>query len=138
MSDYVKADVCFNAVDNASKIFTGSDFRGRVNNQSTTKVLWTINTIWDPLTWYNSVDFTTALQELVDRSGWNSGNSAMLLIDTLAYLNDMIPGNGLRIMRQRVVQNSNNQFELHVTWTTGSGTFYVTDYEDDAEVIEVW
>ena len=64
--------------DNASA-FTSSDFN--ISNRTTTSA----SASWNPSSWstgsdYNSADFKSVVQEVVNRNGWSSGNSMAIIV----------------------------------------------------------
>jgi hypothetical protein len=124
----------FNDVDDASPPTTCPEYYAKVLNDGTPGTLWQPTGTWTASTWYNSIDFTSELQAVVNRSGWSSGNTALLFVECIHYTVENTPvANNLRITRQRISATSDFQPELHVTWSGGSGTYYPGDYEDDGE-----
>lgn len=69
---------------------------------------------------YDSADFAEAMQEVVDRAGWASGNAVMVLWD-----NDGT-GNGTdKSVLASTIENTIADFspEIHIEYTTGVSTF---------------
>jgi hypothetical protein len=65
-----------NAADNATAPTSNADAESKAT--TTAYIDWTIGT-WASGTWYDSPDIKTAVQEIVNRSGWASGNAMMIL-----------------------------------------------------------
>lgn len=66
---------------------------------------------------YDSADFTTAVQEVINRAGWVSGNALMVLIDNNASTNNAIRYAG------SYERNSSNAALLTLTYVGGGGNF---------------
>jgi len=49
-------------------------------NQTNDSVLWTVNEKWTIWTKYKSADFAQVIQEIVNRSGWKSGNALAIFL----------------------------------------------------------
>lgn len=79
----IKFHVSCQAADNAAALSTAS---GNLN--STTRARTTADTAWTQTSVTggsrSSVDITTAVQEVINRAGWASGNALVVLVDTHA------------------------------------------------------
>ncbi|MFH1601378.1 MAG: prepilin-type N-terminal cleavage/methylation domain-containing protein [Candidatus Shapirobacteria bacterium] len=69
--------VAANAADNPSSPASSTDFRGRPLTSA--GVEWNINTNWLNNNWYSPPDIGEVIQEIVDRPGWSSGNSLLII-----------------------------------------------------------
>jgi len=118
-----------NALDIATADAEEATTRAAENNTDirTDGVTWNVTTPWVQGNYYNTPDLTTELQEIVDRPGWQSGNDLAVFSHSL-YTPDMWPNNLEGFDKRRWTgfeAASGNKFRLAVTWTTGSGNFYV-------------
>lgn len=66
------------AADNPSSPTTAANGRGRAR---TTAVTWGGVEGYSTSTYYTTPDFATCVQEVVDRSGWSSGNALQVIVD---------------------------------------------------------
>jgi len=105
--------------------------------EATTGTLWKPNTQWTLGSWYNSIDFTSELQAIINRPGWSSGNTALLFIECMQYTFETTQLlSNIRVAHQRISAHDNFIPELHVDWSGGGpDTYYPGDYEDDGEVL---
>lgn len=84
--------------------------------QSDALVLTTNYSDWDNVAgwtagnWYNSVDFTSAVHEVVNRAGWSSGNAVTVLIK------DNVSDSGASRYASTVDYIAAAKAELHVEW----------------------
>ena len=94
-------------------------------NLSTPGTPWSITSPWTGPAYFDTPNFASDLQEIVDRSGWQSGNS----VAVLTYQND----DGYRSWNQqdvptdltrRCLFGDGELTTLRVTWAGGSGTYY--------------
>ncbi len=54
----------------------------RVNNltKTNTSVVWDLSSaVWERDAWYESVDISSVIQEVIDRSGWSAGNALVVV-----------------------------------------------------------
>jgi hypothetical protein len=124
----------FHNTDNASPPTTVEEFHTMLG-ESTSGTIWQPNTAWSIGFWYNTGDFTNEIQAVVNRSGWSSGNTVLLILDCTYYTLESAPQeNNIRVIRQRISQNNDYPLELHVAWSGGSGTYYINSYTDDGEI----
>jgi hypothetical protein len=68
--------IYFDAADNPSTISSVSDYTGRTKTSQ--YVDWTIPA-WSADTWYDSPNISSIVQEIVNRTGWASGNNMLVL-----------------------------------------------------------
>lgn len=80
----VKLIVCCEAADNAGALATSgaTDLDGATRPGTTADATWTVTTVTGGTRY--SVDITAAVQEVINRAGWVSGNAIVVLIDTHA------------------------------------------------------
>jgi hypothetical protein len=88
----VNANIFFEAVDSADTFSTEANYNGRA---VTTAVAWNAIPTWVTETWYYSPNIGTALQEVVNRAGYDSLNSVAVLIK-----NNSSSGDAKRFMAQ--------------------------------------
>lgn len=76
--------VCCQAADNAGALATSgsTDLDGATRPGTTADSSWVVTSVTGGTRY--SVDITTAVQEVVNRAGWASGNAIVVLIDTHA------------------------------------------------------
>jgi hypothetical protein len=67
------------AADNAATFSTYADYTGRA--KTTANVNWNNLPVWMPTHDYDSPDVTTIIQEIVNRTGWSSGNHLVLFFE---------------------------------------------------------
>lgn len=80
-ANVVKFYVSCEASDDAPALTTGNgDLRSTTRPRTTAFSTWTQTSVVVS-TWY-SVDITSAVQEIINRAGWVSGNAIVVLIDT--------------------------------------------------------
>jgi hypothetical protein len=80
----VKYWVCCQAADNAGALATSgsTDMDGATRPGTTADSTWTVTSVTAGTRY--SVDITSAVQEVINRAGWASGNAIVVLIDTHA------------------------------------------------------
>ncbi len=76
--DTAKITIYADASDNAPTFTEDSLITDRTATSSTVK--WVVNEDWSRWTEYSSPDLKTIVQEIVDRSGWASGNSIAFIM----------------------------------------------------------
>ena len=113
-------EVGFSDEDNAAAPTDATEANAKVLTTATT--LYT-NIDYTGGTWYNSPDIASALQELVNRGGWVSGNSALLLYKSYS---DSSAGLGWRKMNS-YDSGSEYRAELHVDYTAGEQEVSASD-----------
>jgi hypothetical protein len=74
-------NISFADQDSASDI---SDFLDWAARPRTTVTTWNITGDWVPGEIYETVDMSQSLQDVIDRGGWQSGNSLILFLDTVS------------------------------------------------------
>ena len=95
--------------DDAVQITSGTDHNGRTSTTAYSD--WTVP-VMTAGTEYELADFTTALQEVIDRAGWTSGNAIHVFIS-----NNASSYNGVRLVSS-LENTSYTEAELIVTYTT--------------------
>jgi len=123
----------FNDVDDASPPTDADEFLAKLA-VATAGTFWQPTIAWVINTWYDSSDFTSDLQTIVDRVGWSSGNTALLFVECEHYVFEDVPaGSNIRVGKGGAPGNMSNLPELHVTWSGGSGIYKPAAYDDDGE-----
>lgn len=72
----ILTNIYFNAVDNAVAPTTTAQYDGLA---LTSVIPWDFATGWDLNSYYNTLDISSILQEIIDRDGWTPGNAIMFL-----------------------------------------------------------
>lgn len=67
------------ASDNASTFSTVANYNARV--RTTAYVNWSAIPAWGAGVWYDSPNISTIIQEIINRSGWVSGNALVIYTD---------------------------------------------------------
>jgi len=129
-SDPVLTYLKFNLVDSAIAPVNGNEYLSKIGN-TTDGTAWNQTTEVEADTWYNSVDISSELQDIINRGGWESGNAVLLFLDCSHYSwpHDAV----IRVAEQRASSSVQRYPELHVSWEGGSGIFYAPVYTDDGE-----
>ena len=65
-------------VDDSTVFSSSSKPSGRT--RTTDFTAWDFSTSWTALSWYDTTDFKNAVQEVINRVGWESGNSLAVII----------------------------------------------------------
>ena len=82
-SNVIRYHVSCQAADNAGALVTTSgDLRASVRPRTTASAVWTQTSVTGNTEY--SIDITSAVQEVIDRAGWVSGNAIVVLVDTHA------------------------------------------------------
>ena len=82
-SNVIRYHVSCQAADNAGALVTTSgDLRASVRPRTTASAVWTQTSVTGNTEY--SVDITAAVQEVINRAGWVSGNAIVVLVDTHA------------------------------------------------------
>lgn len=76
-SGTIKSRIFLNDEDSAVGPTTYAQYVGKTVTSA--YVDWNFSTSWVSNTWYDSPDISSVVQEVVDRSGWSSGNAMMIL-----------------------------------------------------------
>lgn len=112
------------AADDAATFSTLSDFTGRSRtaaNASWSPGAWTANTL------YTTADFTSVVQEIVNRAGWASGNNLALFIKN--------NGSTTGTDAYRIAYSFNNAAadapQLDITYSVGGPTITVSENSVD-------
>jgi hypothetical protein len=81
-ANVIKYIVCCQAADNAGALATSgsTDLDGATRAGTTADSTWTQTSVTDGNR--ESIDITTAVQEVINRAGWVSGNAIVVLVDT--------------------------------------------------------
>ena len=60
------------------------DSSNKIDSRPTTdsSVDWNLIEPWSQYTWYESPDIAAVIQEVIDRNGWDAGNSLVIIIST--------------------------------------------------------
>ena len=75
----VNSNITAEAADNATIFTDMADYDGRTHTGNYTH--WDAIPAWTDGTWYQSPDIKDVIQEVIDRSGWVSGNSLVVFWD---------------------------------------------------------
>ena len=79
----IRYHVSCQAADNAGALVaTSGDLRASVRPRTTASAVWTQTSVTGNTEY--SVDITSAVQEVINRAGWVSGNAIVVLVDTHA------------------------------------------------------
>ena len=116
----VNLKISAEAVDN-STTFTADDDNIKSRTSTSSQVDWDISESWADESTKTSVDFSSVIQEIVDRSGWSSNNSINILIQ-----DDGTSGNYHKNISQ-YDRNSSEAAKLDVSYNTYEetpGLFY--------------
>jgi hypothetical protein len=74
-----------NAADNAAALTQDADYSSSsdlsTRSRTTASVTWSISGTWTNNTTYSAPDLSTVVQEIINRSGWASGNALLLILD---------------------------------------------------------
>jgi hypothetical protein len=109
------------------------------------RVRTTANVYWQPSAWvldtdYNSPEIKTIVQEIVDRSGWTSGNDMVMFFvadqveEIIGYAYDSSPTNAAKLHIEyshsrsidlKVSASSDDCDRDNVNWTTTTTTLYL-------------
>lgn len=113
----VKYWVCCQAADNAGALSTSgsTDLDGATRAGTTADSTWTVTSVTGGTRY--SVDITTAVQEVINRAGWASGNAIVVLVDTHA---DTTQGEW-QDWDAYNTGGSTNGPKLDITYTAGGG-----------------
>ncbi|MFT5513297.1 MAG: hypothetical protein ACI8SE_001703 [Bacteroidia bacterium] len=95
-------------VDNAST-YSYSDNNLTDRTKTTANTTWSMSK-WNKNAYYNSDDISSVIQEVVNRSGWSSGNKMNLII---------IPNSGSEREAVSRDESSSSAPEIFITYTTG-------------------
>ena len=106
------------AEDNSTLISSDTDFNSR--SRTTANINW-VQTITGN-TNYNTPDFKSVIQEMVNRSGWASGNHLQLIISDHTYKTSL-PGDNARSGYVLMNRSSVNTISLTITYAKGSYAF---------------
>lgn len=106
--------IFFNAADNATNPTSSANYNAKAVTSA--YVDWAISG-WTNGTWYDSPDIKTVVQEVVNRSGWASGNAMMLLHKN----NGSTSGNYARLHSYEFIGNTNAP-KLVIEYTAGGTT----------------
>lgn len=103
------ATVYAQSADSASA-FSSSNNNISSRTRTSANVAWTF-AAWTQDNWYTSPNISSVIQEVVNRSGWTSGNSVAIILT---------PGSGSRLSR---VHGAGATFaaKLSITYTTAGG-----------------
>lgn len=95
--------------DNASTYsYSDNDLTDRT--KTTANVTWSMSK-WYSNSYYNSADISSVIQEVVNRSGWSSGNKLNLIIE---------PNSGSDRDAQSRDESTSSAPQIFITYTTGS------------------
>ncbi len=103
-----------------------SESRRNLTNRTKTSnyVTWSL-TEWEEDEYYNSADIKTVIQEVVDRSGWTSGNNLNVMFFRYSGDDrDAIPRD----------ESSSSAPEIFITYTTGSSNAnkFIVEIDDES------
>lgn len=115
----IKLKVCLQAADNAGALATSgsTDLDGATRAGTTADADWTVTSVTGGTRY--TVSLTAAVQEVINRAGWASGNAVVVLIDThidctQGEWQDFDPFN---------TAGATNGPKLDIDYTAGAGTY---------------
>jgi len=101
-------------IDNAPTFSDDSDFDGRVH--TTASVAWDGIGAWTAGTWYDSVNVSSIIQEIVNRGGWIGGNALVIF-----WMDDSSDSWAMRDARSYDYSVGTSAPKLNITYTTSGG-----------------
>jgi len=124
-----KTRISADDTDNAATFSTSADFDSRWNGRTTARVNWDSPPSWSTDIWYDSVDFSSVIQEIVDRPGWASGNSIALFWEDFEDRSTHASAN----LREGHAYDDNptETAILFVTWEAGGAQTYTKTWTTD-------
>jgi len=118
-------------IDNPTTFSTAGspDYNISGRTKTTAAVNWTSIPSWNNAqgTLHDSPALTTIIQELVDRSGWSSGNSMVLIVN----------GTGERTTESYEQTGNNQGPTLFINYTNATATYLLSRYDSD-QGYKVW
>lgn len=117
----IKYWVCCQAADNAGALATSgsTDLDGSTRAGTTADSTWTQTSVTGGTRY--SIDITSAVQEVINRAGWASGNAIVVLVDTHA---DCTLGEWQDYRAYNHASGGTTGGpHLDITYTTGGGTY---------------
>jgi hypothetical protein len=125
---YLNLKIAFEDTDNASAPTSLGEFNSVIGNLGSS-ISWLIDPgddDWLADNWYDSVDFSSILQQIVNRSGWSSGNTVNLVLRPYEEATSISKTPNIED-HYRAIKGwgvgSIYVLQLEVTWVGGSDTF---------------
>ncbi len=114
----VRYIVCCQAADNAAALATSgsTNLDGATRPGTTADSTWTVTSVTAGTRY--SVDITSAVQEVINRAGWASGNAIVVLVDTHA---DTTQGEWQDFDAYNTASSSANGPHLDIDYADGGG-----------------
>jgi len=125
LENYLSIYLAFENSDNPSAPASSEEANNLLSNL-TTKVLWEPSESWYGVSLHNSPDISAALQDIIDRPGWSSGNSVNFVILPRKQPTDilLLPNQDeTRRVYGLAGDVATYRVTLNVTWDSGSGTY---------------